>query len=202
MGQAKPCVGMRLGAPRRLLISRQGRTGAGRVGSEAGGQQAGHESGCPRFQQPRGFGRNRWAILARQVGTPGDDEPGDADQPQDQQGAGRGGHEGAPCMRLLGYQSDRSKDSEGRQTCQGVTLKRGIIHHRVWEYQMVVLPLDIVDNSTSPGERISGSLFSHSTGQVGCFILWAFHSYLCFHLHQAAHGHCARRLQVSCTLTV
>jgi hypothetical protein len=29
LGQAKPAVGIRLGAPRRLFTSRQGRTGAG-----------------------------------------------------------------------------------------------------------------------------------------------------------------------------
>jgi hypothetical protein len=53
MGQAKPCVGIRLGAPRRLLISRQGRTGtrtgAGRVGYGTDGQQAGQSRGVRGF---------------------------------------------------------------------------------------------------------------------------------------------------------
>jgi len=65
-----------------------------------------------------------------------------------------------------------------------------------------VLQLNIVDNSMSPGERISGSFFSHSTGQVGSFILWAFAFLPCFHLHQAANCHCARLLQVLFTLKV
>jgi hypothetical protein len=47
MEQAKPCVGILLGAPRRLVISRQGRTGtptgAGRVGSGTDGQQPGNQ---------------------------------------------------------------------------------------------------------------------------------------------------------------
>jgi hypothetical protein len=51
VGQAKPCVGMRLGAPQRLLISRQGRTGAGMVEYGTDGQQAGQSRGV------RGFSR-------------------------------------------------------------------------------------------------------------------------------------------------
>jgi hypothetical protein len=37
-------------------------------------------------------------------------------------------------MRWSGCQRDSSKDNEEHQTCQSVTLGRGIIHHRVWEY--------------------------------------------------------------------
>ncbi len=57
-----------------------------------------------------------------------------------------------------------------------------------------VLPWDMVDKSTSPGKRISDSFFSHATGQIGCFILWAFAPLPCFHLHQTAHCHFARHL--------
>src|SRR5260221_171568 len=60
LGQAKPSVCIRLGAPRRLLTSRQGRTGAG-AGStpdEAGEarRQVGQSSG------ERGLSR-RWSVV-------------------------------------------------------------------------------------------------------------------------------------------
>jgi hypothetical protein len=56
----------------------------------------GHESGRPRFQPPQDLGCARWVPLERQVGTPGDSYPGDADQPQDQQAVGRGGQKELP----------------------------------------------------------------------------------------------------------
>ncbi len=60
LGQAKPEVRMRLGAPRRLFTSLQGRTGvgAGSTTDEAveARRQAGQSSGV------RGF-RRRWSVL-------------------------------------------------------------------------------------------------------------------------------------------
>ncbi len=124
MGQAKPCVGIRLGAPRRLLISHQGRTGArtgaGRVGYGVGGQQAGQSRGIRGFSS-RGTlcgiaGRPWRGKRERQA-----EQPDDAEQPQDQQAESRGRHEEAPCKRLSGCQNDSSKDSEERLTCQVVS---------------------------------------------------------------------------------
>ena len=61
LGQAKPAVFTRLGAPRRLLTSRQGRTGAGTGPPPDEGGEARRQVGQSRGV--RGL-RRRWAILA------------------------------------------------------------------------------------------------------------------------------------------
>ena len=69
LGQAKPSVFTRLGAPRRLLISHQGRTGAdaGSTPDEAmeARRQAGQSSG------ERGLSRH-WSLL--RLASPGEEE--------------------------------------------------------------------------------------------------------------------------------
>jgi len=76
---------------------------------------------CTWFQQSRDLGRDRRATLERQVGMPSDEQPGDAERPQDQQAIDRGRHEEAPCKRWSGWQKDSSKESEERLTCQVVS---------------------------------------------------------------------------------
>jgi hypothetical protein len=58
--------------------------------------------------------------------------------------------------------------------------------------------IDMVDNSMSSQELISGSFFFHSTVITGYFIL-SVPAPTCFHLHQAVYSHFTERFLHSCT---
>ena len=155
-GQANPSVGIRLGAPRRLFTSHQGRTGAGPAAGEAGEarRQAGQSCGQRGDAADGGACCPACQLLWTQQDR--DEACTDAKATPERPG-------GRTRARTRTYERPykssrlemRNKESfliirkVGRD-CQADRREDGIIHHRQWLYPRVVLPLDVVDNSTSP----------------------------------------------------
>ena len=160
LGQAKPSVFTRLGAPRRLFTSRQGRTGA-EAGSRPGEarRQAGQSSGV-RGDAADGGWRNGWYLLLRRKSGEGASQDAKAvperggrrrirtttqERPYESSLFERCGRNSFPIIRRVG------------RTCQVRGRKVRIIHYQVGQYPPSVQLLDMVDNSISHCERISGS---------------------------------------------
>ncbi len=76
------------------------------------------------------------------------------------------------------------------------------LRHSAWDV-CSVQPLDMVDNSISPCELISGQFSPHSTVEIdGVFHPMDLCACTCFHLHDAAYCHFTRRFLTSFTLNM